>query len=154
MIVADSSFLIEAILRDADLFMGEVFVAPDLALNEVVNVIWKHEALIRDLHEAPKYLDVVDDLISSEAIVLVRPDGDLILEFSSLGAVLLRTKKNEIFQGIKFIYSREADSSDKVPMASLILASCICAFTSTFVSALLPLILEYPVCVNFLSIKA
>lgn len=84
MIAADSSFLIEAIFRDADLFEGEVFVAPDLALYEVVNVIWKHEALIRDLREASRYLDVVDDLISSEVIVLVRPDGDLVREAYTL----------------------------------------------------------------------
>ena len=32
MIAADSSYLIEAILRDADLFAGEVLVAPDRSL--------------------------------------------------------------------------------------------------------------------------
>ena len=84
MIAADSSYLIEAILRDAGLFAGETFVAPDLALYEVVNVIWKHEAQIRDIREASRYLDVVDDLISSEAIMLVRPDGSLVREAYSL----------------------------------------------------------------------
>ena len=98
MIVADSSYLIEAILRDADLFAGEVFVAPDLALYEVVNVIWKHESLIRDLHEAQKYLDVVNDLISSEAIVLVRPDGNLVRE-----AYNLSTKHGAPFYDTVFV---------------------------------------------------
>ena len=39
--VADSSYLIEGILRDAALFENETLVAPDLALYEVVNTIWK-----------------------------------------------------------------------------------------------------------------
>jgi predicted nucleic acid-binding protein len=39
--VADSSFLIEALLRDASLLENENFIAPDLALYEVVNTLWR-----------------------------------------------------------------------------------------------------------------
>jgi predicted nucleic acid-binding protein len=39
--VADSSFLIQALLRDAGLLENETFIAADLALYEVVNTLWK-----------------------------------------------------------------------------------------------------------------
>ena len=78
MIVTDTSYLVEAILRNAELFKGETFIAPDLALYEVINVIWKHETLIQDLRDAKGCLSIIEDLISSEAIMLIRPDGRLI----------------------------------------------------------------------------
>ena len=84
MIVADTSYLVEAILRNAELFKGEIFVAPDLALYEAVNVIWKHEALIRDLEDAAGYLTIMEELISSEAIRLIRPDAKLVQDAYNL----------------------------------------------------------------------
>jgi predicted nucleic acid-binding protein len=49
--VADSSYLIEGILRNATLLESESFLSPDLALYEVVNALWKHETLMRDLKD-------------------------------------------------------------------------------------------------------
>jgi len=84
MIVADSSYLIEALLRNAELFSQESFVAPDLALYEIGNVLWRHETVIRDIEAASEFLSLLEELISAEAITLVRPDGELIRDAYNL----------------------------------------------------------------------
>jgi predicted nucleic acid-binding protein len=78
MIVADTSYLVEAILRNSELFKEETLIAPDLAYYEVLNVIWKHETSIQDLPDAAAYLSIMEELISSDTIRLVRPDGRLV----------------------------------------------------------------------------
>jgi predicted nucleic acid-binding protein len=78
MIVADSSYLVEGILRKARLVENETMVAPDLALYEVVNTLWKHETMIGDLDDSSSHIDLVLELVSTGAILLVRPDKKLL----------------------------------------------------------------------------
>jgi len=80
MIVADSSYLVEGILRDARLIENETIVAPDLALYEVINTFWKHETKIGDLDDASSHIDLVLELVSAGTILLVRPDRKLLNE--------------------------------------------------------------------------
>jgi predicted nucleic acid-binding protein len=82
--VADSSYLIEGILRDAALFENQALVSPDLALYEVVNALWKHETLLHDLKDAREHIELLSDLVSNERIQLVRPDRKLINETYAL----------------------------------------------------------------------
>jgi len=82
--VADSSYLIEGILRDATLFENEALVSPDLALYEVVNALWKHEILLHDLKDAQPRIEVLSDLISNQRVQLVRPDRELLNETYAL----------------------------------------------------------------------
>ncbi|MGP8069669.1 MAG: type II toxin-antitoxin system VapC family toxin [Candidatus Bathyarchaeia archaeon] len=76
--VADSSYLIEGILRDATLLENETFVSPDLAWYEVVNALWKHETLIRDLKNSKERIELLSALVSNESIQLIRPDRNLL----------------------------------------------------------------------------
>ncbi len=76
--VADSSYLIEGILRDATLLENETLVSPDLALYEVVNALWKHETLIRDLKDPKERIELLSKLVSNESVQLVRPDRNLL----------------------------------------------------------------------------
>jgi predicted nucleic acid-binding protein len=48
MIVADTSYLVEGLLRDASLLQEDT-LSPELALYEVANTVWKHEFILRDL---------------------------------------------------------------------------------------------------------
>lgn len=82
--VADSSYLIEGILRDATLLENENLVSPDLAVYEVVNALWKHETLIRDLKDPQDRIDLLSDLVSNEQVQLVRPDKELLNETYAL----------------------------------------------------------------------
>lgn len=76
--VADTSYLVEGILRDASIFENETFVAPDIALYEVVNTIWKHETLIGDLKDSSVRLSMFAELVSNQTIELVMPDKKLL----------------------------------------------------------------------------
>ncbi len=67
MIVADTSYIVEAILHDSALLDDEPIVAPDLALYETMNAIWKHETLILVLENASMYIDVFLKLIGHTA---------------------------------------------------------------------------------------
>ncbi len=53
-------------------------LAPDLALYEVANSIWKHQTLIRDIKDGLPYLALFLGLVDSGAITLVRPWDELV----------------------------------------------------------------------------
>ena len=63
--VADSSYLIEGLLRNASLLEHETFVSPDLALYEVINTIWKHETLIKDAMDSWARISLFLELVSA-----------------------------------------------------------------------------------------
>ena len=84
--VADSTYLVEAILRDATLLEDEVLVCPDIALYEVINAIWKHETLLHDLKDSQTRIELLSDLISNANVQLIRPDWKLLNETYALSA--------------------------------------------------------------------
>ena len=86
MIVADTSFIVEAILRDASLLEGETIITPDLTVYETVNTLWKHETLIGDLKDSFLRVTLLLELISAGAIQLVRPDEKLMRDTYALSA--------------------------------------------------------------------
>lgn len=47
MIVTDSSYLIEGLLKDASLLEEDEIITPELALYEGSNTIWNHETILR-----------------------------------------------------------------------------------------------------------
>lgn len=78
MIVADTSYLVEAILRDASLLEDETILAPDLVPYEIMNTLWKHETLLGDLKNSFSRIDVFVGLVLAGTIQLVRPDERLL----------------------------------------------------------------------------
>lgn len=78
MIVADSSFLVHGLLRDAKLLASDHIITPDLALHEVANSIWKHEYILKDLKNGMDFITNMTDLIDSGAIILVTPNRKLV----------------------------------------------------------------------------
>jgi len=86
MIIADTSYVVEAILRDASLLENETLITPDLTVYETVNTIWKHETLVRDLKDPSQHIDLLLKLISTGTIQLVRPDEKLLKTTYALSA--------------------------------------------------------------------
>jgi predicted nucleic acid-binding protein len=68
MIVADSSYITEALLKDSSLFDGHVICSPDFGLYEVLNSIWKHQVLLKKTKESGPVLEALFDLIAAERI--------------------------------------------------------------------------------------
>jgi predicted nucleic acid-binding protein len=113
MIVADTSYLVEAILRNSELFKEETLIAPDLAYYEVLNVIWKHETLIQDLPDAAAYLSIMEELISSDTIRLVRPDGRLVRDAYDLSIRYRTPLHDTVFVALALRLELELRTFDK-----------------------------------------
>ncbi len=86
MIVADSSFLVHGLLKDRNVLESDSIITLDLALHEVVNSIWKHQYIIKDIRQGYDFVNVVFDMIDSNAITLVRPDRKLVETAYSIAA--------------------------------------------------------------------
>ena len=83
MIVADTSYLVEGLLRDASLLQEDT-LSPELALYEVANTVWKHEFILRDLKNSWRYLEVFLQLVSEGKVLLVTPDKEILQEAHEL----------------------------------------------------------------------
>jgi predicted nucleic acid-binding protein len=86
MIVSDSSFLVEALLNDKNLFeQYDVLVSPDLALYEVINAVWKHQYLFKSIKEdGINYIYTFLDMVESGTILPIRPDSQIMRRASEL----------------------------------------------------------------------
>jgi len=113
MIVADTSYVVEAILRDASLLEDENIVTPDLTLYEIVNVLWKHETLIGDLRDSSAYLGLILELVSTGTIQLVRPDEKLITNAYTLSKKHKTSIYDTIFVALALELDLELKTFDK-----------------------------------------
>ncbi len=86
MIVADSSFIVEGLLKRQELLREEDIVTADLAVYEVANSIWKHQYLLKDLRDGPRYLSIFDGLLETNRIRAVRPTQELMERSYALAA--------------------------------------------------------------------
>ena len=77
MIVADSSFIVEGLLKTKSLFEEDQVVVPELALYETTNSVWKHEYVLKDLKNGSSYLSVLYGLIDAGAILVLSPNERL-----------------------------------------------------------------------------
>lgn len=86
MIVADSSFLVHGLLRDARLLATDSMITLDLALHEVANSIWKHEHIIKDVKDGIDFINMMIDLIDSRAITVITPNKKLVRKAYDIAA--------------------------------------------------------------------
>ncbi len=114
MIVADTSYVVEGLLRNAGLFSKETLVAPDLALYETANVLWKHQQLIQDLKDASEHLEILEELVSEGTIVLVRPDGELTRKAYNLSIKHKTPFYDMVFVALALQLKLDLKSFDKV----------------------------------------
>jgi len=84
MIVGDTSYIIQAILRDASLLEDETVIAPDLTLYKTVNTLWKHGTMLQDLEGSSARIDLLLEMVSAGIIQLVRPDEALVKDTYAL----------------------------------------------------------------------
>jgi predicted nucleic acid-binding protein len=85
-LVADSSYLVHGLLKDATLLEEKIIISPDLALYEVTNTIWKHQVLLKDLQNGKKFLDLFYELVEMNTIQLVRPDRTILAQAYKIAA--------------------------------------------------------------------
>jgi len=74
---ADTSYIVEGLLRDKTLLEGEELLTPELTLYEVANTLWKHERLLQDIPSGLEYLNILMSLVELGGIIIVRFDKKL-----------------------------------------------------------------------------
>ena len=77
LIVADSSYVVEGLLKNKNMLAEDNMVAPDLVLYEVANALWKHEHILKDLENGKPYLSIFYDLIAVGKITVIFPSESL-----------------------------------------------------------------------------
>ncbi len=98
MIVADSSYIVEGILKDSSLLEDQEIITPELAFYEVANAIWKHEIILKDIKNGRPFLNIFIELIQTQTIRLIRPNKKIIKK-----AYTLASNKNITFYDTIFV---------------------------------------------------
>ncbi len=80
LIVGDSSYIVEALLENQSLFTNEQIVAPDVAVYEVANAVWKRENLLKNLENGLQYVDIFFGFIESGKIMVLPSNETLMHE--------------------------------------------------------------------------
>jgi len=78
MIVADSSFIVEALLSGGDEFLGETFVAPDFAVNEVANAFFVQQHSLHAIDDGRPYVEKLFEAIDAESLSIVTSSQGLV----------------------------------------------------------------------------
>lgn len=66
--MADSSYVVEGLLKDGSLFEGFVVCCPDYSLYEILNAVWKHQVLLKRIKDSRIIIDTFFELISAQSI--------------------------------------------------------------------------------------
>jgi predicted nucleic acid-binding protein len=86
LIVADSSFLVEGLLKNKALLEEDAILTLDLAIYEIVNSIWKHHHILKDLSDGRPYVSLLYGLVESQKIRLIHPGRELMERSYSVAA--------------------------------------------------------------------
>lgn len=95
--VADSSYVAEGVLKRKEFFDEDFLLTADLAMYEVLNSIWKHQILLRDLKDGKPFATALHDLVESGKIRLVRPWKELMEEAYELATKTRRPVYDTVF---------------------------------------------------------
>lgn len=119
MIVADSSFIVEGLLKDKKLFADDQIIAPELAIYEVTNAIWKHEHLLKDLENGRPYLSIFFSLIQAGKITVLSPNESLMQESYSIAERNRITVYDAVFISLAIKLGLTLRSYDRVQTQAL-----------------------------------
>jgi predicted nucleic acid-binding protein len=95
--VADSSFIVEGLLKRKELLEEDSLLTLGLAVYEVSNAVWKHQCLLGDLDDGLPYTSVFFGLIESGKIRILQPPKELMEKAYSLAVENRRPVYNMMF---------------------------------------------------------
>ena len=110
--VADSSFMVEALLKRKELFQEDL-VTVDVAVYESVNSIWKHQFLIKDLDDGVPYVSLLYGFIESDRIRVIHPGEELMRRGYSVAAKYRLSIYDAIFVALALELDLELATFDK-----------------------------------------
>ncbi|MEM3171958.1 MAG: type II toxin-antitoxin system VapC family toxin [Candidatus Nitrosotenuis sp.] len=75
-VVADTSYVVEGLLNNASLFDDTIICTASYGLYEILNVIWKHQVLLKRIKDGKPVVDVLFGLIHAGRIQLLTPQSE------------------------------------------------------------------------------
>lgn len=111
--VADSSYIVEGLLRRKELLEEDILITVDLALYETVNAVWKHQFLTKDLGDGAPYVSILYGLIGSGRIRVIRPGDELMKRGYALAAKSRRSIYDAIFIALALELTSDLATFDK-----------------------------------------
>jgi predicted nucleic acid-binding protein len=112
--VADSSYLVEGLLKRKELFEDEDFLLTlDLAVYEVANSIWKHEFLLKDVEDGIEYIAILQGLIESGKIRLLHAGKEIMKSAYSIASKNKRPLYDCVFIALALELSAELATYDR-----------------------------------------
>jgi predicted nucleic acid-binding protein len=118
-IVADSSYIVEGLLKNKKLLSDDQIVAPELVVYEVTNAIWKHENLLKDLENGKPYLSIFYGLIEAGRITILSPNVSLMQESYSIAKRNRITVYDAVFVSLAIKLGLVLKTYDKVQIRAL-----------------------------------
>ncbi|HEX7482213.1 MAG TPA: type II toxin-antitoxin system VapC family toxin [Candidatus Bathyarchaeia archaeon] len=119
MIIADSSFIVEGLLKNKELLVNDQIVAPQLVEYEVTNAIWKHEHLLKDLEDGKSYLSIFYGLIEAGIITILSPNEGIMQESYLIAKRQGITLYDAVFVSLAIKLGLTLRSFDKVQIRAL-----------------------------------
>lgn len=111
--MADSSFIVEGLLKNKKLIEEDLILTVDLAVYETANSIWRHQRLLKDLKDGLPYLSILRGLIESGRIRIIHPGESLLEKAYSLAAKRRRPVYDTIFVALALELGSELATFDK-----------------------------------------
>lgn len=111
--VADSSYLVEGLLKRKELLQDDLLVTLDLAIYEVANSIWKHEFLLKDIKDGSEYLSILVGLIESGTIQLLHVSKEALEKAYSLAAKNKCSMYDTVFVALALELGSELSTYDR-----------------------------------------
>jgi predicted nucleic acid-binding protein len=111
--VADSSYLVEGLLKRKELFEEDSLVTIDLAVYEAANSIWKHQCLLKDVDDGSPYVSILYGLIESGRIRMIHPGRELMEKAYAMAAKNRRSVYDAIFVVLALELGTELLTLDK-----------------------------------------
>ena len=111
--VADSSYIVEGLLKRKELLEEDILITIDLAMYEAVNAVWRHQFLIKDLGDGIPYVSILYGLIDSGKIRVIHPGEELMKRGYSLAAKIHRSIYDAIFIALALELTSDLATFDK-----------------------------------------
>lgn len=120
-VVADSSYIVEGLLKDKSLLEGYYIFSPDYGLYEVLNAVWKHQVLLKKITDTETIIAAFFDLISAQRIRYVALEEATIKSAyalavktrSSLYDIIFISLANELDVELKTLDKRQKEIFNK-----------------------------------------
>ena len=119
MIVADSSFIVEGLLKNKELLANDQIVAPEIVAYEVTNAIWKHEHLLKDLENGKLYVSIFYGLVEAGKIKILTANEELMQKSYLIAKRQGITIYDAVFVSLAIKLGLALKSYDKIQIRAL-----------------------------------